>query len=377
MKLKISTLILPSAMALLLSACQPGHAEKQATPSQPAQQVDVVIVQEQNVPFADVLPARAVASKVADVRPQVTGIVLKRHFVEGSHVEAGDTLYQIDDVIYQANVASAKAKIAQTNANLVTAKAELKRYQTLIKNSVISQQDVDQAQAQYQAYEAELVMNKAALHKANVDLTYTQVLAPISGQISKSNITEGALVSAGQSNVLATITQLNPIYFDIKQASAEINKLQQRLASGELQKIENNAQLTLGNKIIQGKLLFNEVQVDPNTDTVTMRAEFDNKDKNLMPGMFTRIQLTQAERLNSILIPQKAVQFNRQGEASVYVVTDENTVAIKIINIGRSIGQDWLVLSGVNIGDKVITTGLQKIRPGSPVTPTQASLETE
>jgi membrane fusion protein (multidrug efflux system) len=377
MKLKISGLILTSAIALLVSACQPGNSEKAAAPARPAQQVDVVILKEQNVPLTDSLPARAIASKVAEVRPQVTGIILKRHFVEGSYVDAGQPLYQVDDVIYQANVASAKAKIAQTKANLITAKAELKRYQALIKNNSISQQNLEQAQAQFEAYKAELVMNEAVLHKANVDLTYTQVLAPISGKISKSNITEGALVSAGQSNALATITQLNPIYFDIKQASSEINKLQQQLALGELEGIDSVAKIKIGNKELIGKLLFNEVQVNPNTDTVTMRAEFENAEQTLMPGMFTRIDLTQAQRLHSILVPQKAVQFNRKGESSVYVLTDENTVATKTIILGRSIGPDWLVISGLNAGDKVITTGLQKIRPGAPVAPVIANSEAE
>lgn len=377
MKFKISTLMLSSALAVSLVACQPSDAAK-APQARPAQQVDVITLKAENVPFIDTLPARAVASKVAEIRPQVTGIILKRHFVEGSYVEAGQTLYQIDDVIYQANVASAKAKLAQTQANLVTAKAELKRYQTLIKDNAVSQQNLDQAQAQYKAYQAELAMNKAALHKAEIDLTYTRVLAPISGKISKSNITEGALVSGGQSNALATITQLNPIYFDLKQASSQINQLQQRLSSGELSELEHsNVQLKLGKKIIQGKLLFNEVQVNPSTDTVTMRAEFDNSDKNLMPGMFARVDVSQAERLNSILVPQKAVMFNRKGEASVYLLTRENTAELRQISLGRSINENWLVLSGVNEGDKVITVGLQKIRPGAPVSPVESIVGTE
>ena len=369
--------MLSSAVALLISACQPSQAQKNAHSAPPAQQVDVLTMTEQTVPLIDVLPARAVASKIAEVRPQVTGIILKRHFVEGSHVEAGQALYQIDDVIYQANVVSAKAKIAQTNANLVTAKAQLKRFQALIKKNAVSQQDLDQAQAQFYAYEAELAINKALLYKADVDLTYTKVLAPISGQISKSNSTEGALVSAGQSAALATITQLDPIYFDIKQASGEINKLQQRLASNELQSVDSTAQLTLGNTTVNGKLLFNEVQVDPSTDTVTMRAEFPNADQRLMPGMFTRIKLIQAQRTQSILVPQKAVQFNRKGQSTVYLLSANNTVETKIIHIGRSIDQNWLVLSGINAGDKVIITGLQKIRPGAAVTPVKLPLEAE
>lgn len=377
MKSKISTVLLSSAIAISISACQPSDAEVKAPLTRPSQQVNVVTLKEQSVSLIDVLPARAVASKVAQVRPQVTGIILKRHFTEGSYVEAGQPLYQIDDVIYQANIASAKAKLAQTKANLFTAEAELKRYQALVKTNAISQQNVDQAQAQFLAYQAELAMNTAALHKAEADLTYTQVLAPIAGKISISNITEGALVSAGQSNALATITQLDPIYFDIKQASAEISALKQRLESGELQSVDNSAQLTLGNKTLIGKLLFNEVQVDPNTDTVIMRAEFSNPDKNLMPGMFSRIALIQAQRLNSILVPQKAVSFNRKGDTSVYVLSADNTAQVKVITIGRSIGQDWLVLSGLNAGDKVIINGLQKIRPGAPVSAVQSSINAE
>ena len=373
MKLKISAVLLSSAIAISLSACGQSNAEQKAPAAMPAQQVDVVTLKQQNVTLIDILPARAVASKTAEVRPQVTGILLKRHFTEGSFVESGQTLYQVDDVIYKANLASAKAKVAQTIANLVTAQTQLTRYKKLIKDNAVSQQNLDQAQAEYQALEAELAMNKADLHKAEVDLTYTKVLAPISGKISKSNITEGALVSAGQSNTLATITQLDPIYFDIKQASTEINKLQQRLATGELQAIDNTAQLTLGNKVIKGTLLFNEVQVNPNTDTVTLRAEFNNPDNNIMPGMFARIEVIQAERLNSLLIPQKAVSFNRKGDSSVNVLTQDNTVAVKQIKLGRSIGQNWLVLSGLAQGDKIITSGLQKIRPGMPVSPIESS----
>ena len=377
MKLNISSILLTTGLAISISACQPSNAEKQAPMARPAQQVDVVTLTKQDVALTEILPARAVASKVAEVRPQVTGIILKRNFVEGGQVVAGQTLYQIDDAIYQANLASSKAQLAQTQANLTTAAAELKRYQALIKDKAVSQQVLDQAQAQFDAYKAAEAMGKAAVHKAEVDLSYTKVLAPISGQISKSNITEGAYVSAGQANSLATITQLDPIYFDMKQASVEINTLEQRIASGELSPLPPKAELEIAHQTLSGELLFHEVQVNPATDTVTLRAQFNNASKQLMPGMFARIKLTQVKRENSILVPQKTVQFNRQGEAKVFVLGADNKVEERIITIGRSIGSDWLVLSGLQAGMQVITTGLQKIAPGVVVSPIQANLSAE
>lgn len=377
MKLNISSILLTTGLAISISACQPSNAEKQAPMARPAQQVDVVTLTEQDVALTEVLPARAVASKVAEVRPQVTGIILKRNFVEGGQVVAGQTLYQIDDAIYQANLASSKAQLAQTQANLTTAAAELKRYQALIKDKAVSQQVLDQAQAQFDAYKAAEAMGKAAVHKAEVDLSYTKVLAPISGQISKSNITEGAYVAAGQANSLATITQLDPIYFDMKQASVEINTLEQRIAAGELSPLPPKAELEIAHQTLSGELLFHEVQVNPATDTVTLRAQFNNASKQLMPGMFARIKLTQVKRENSILVPQKTVQFNRQGEAKVFVLGADNKVEERIITIGRSIGSDWLVLSGLQAGMQVITTGLQKIAPGVVVSPIQANLSAE
>ncbi|MCU4676631.1 efflux RND transporter periplasmic adaptor subunit [Catenovulum sp. 2E275] len=372
MKLKFSALMLASGLTLALAACQSGDAEEkaQASAARPALQVDALELVAQTVEIKEELPARAVAFKVAEVRPQVTGIIQKRNFTEGGYVEAGQTLYQIEDALYQANYQSAKADLARTEANLTTAKTELNRYKALIKDKAVSQQTLDQAQANYQALDAQLAMNKAALHKAKVDLSYTKVLAPISGQISKSNITEGALVSAGQADSLASITQLDPIYFDMVQASSELRKIKDKIKSGELNVSTAKAILQLDNKEYTGKFLFNEVQVNPSTDTVTIRTEFDNADKALMPGMFASVKLVQATRPNSVLVPQKAIAFGRKGDASAYVVTADNTVEVKPVTISRSIGNNWLVTSGLNAGDKVILNGLQKIGPGAPVNPT-------
>ena len=371
MKLKFSALMLATSLSLTLAACQSGDAQEntQAPAAHPAQQVDVLELINQTVPINEELPARAVAYKVAQVRPQVTGIILKRNFTEGGEVEAGQTLYQIDDAIYQANYKSAQADLARTEANLKTAKTELDRYRVLIQDKAVSQQTLDQAEANYQALEAQLAMNKAALHKAKVDLSYTKVLAPISGKISKSNITEGALVSAGQADSLATITQLDPIYFDMVQASGELRKVKEKIANGELDIAQAKAVVELGSKSYTGKLLFAEVQVNPSTDTVTIRSEFDNADKSLLPGMFANVKLVQATRPNSVLAPQKAISFGRKGNATAYVLTAENTVAIKPVTVTRSIGSNWLITSGLSAGDKLITTGLQKIGPGAPVNP--------
>ena len=309
---------------------------------------------------------------MAQVRPQVSGIILKRHFEEGALVKAGQPLYQIDDAIYQASLVSAEAKIFQTKTNLDNAKTELYRYQSLIKDNAVSQQKLDQAQATYSAFQAQLAMDKAALNKVEVDLSYTKVLAPIDGRISKSNITQGALVTALQSQALATITQLDPIYFDLVQANGQLRDLNLRKAAGELIAVTQSARLNFGGDKFypqQGILKFNEVQANPSTDTVTMRVEFPNADYTLLPGMYGQVELIQATRANSILVPQKAVQFNRQGQATVFMLSSDNKVELRVVTIGRSFEHDWLVLSGLSQGEQVIVSGLQKIGPGMTVAP--------
>lgn len=370
MKVNILVLSLISIVIVTLSGCD--STAKQAEFKMPPQQVDIVLMKEQLVSFESRLPARAVASAVAEVRPQVTGIVLKRLFTEGSQVSAGQALYQIDDTIYQANLASAMAELARAQANLQSAKAEMSRYQQLLKDKATSQQTFDQAEANYLAVKAEIAVRKAAIGKAQVDINYTKVLAPISGKISKSNITVGALVTAAQSQVLATITQLDPIYFDLVQANGELRKIRNRLASGELTAVKQTAQLYFSkNEMypLKGELKFNEVQTNPSTDTVTLRVEFSNPNQALLPGMYAQVTLTQAVREHSILVPQQAVSFNNKGHANVFLLGDENKVESKEITIGRSFNHQWLVIAGLSAGDKVITSGLQKIGPGMVVEP--------
>jgi membrane fusion protein (multidrug efflux system) len=370
MKIQLLVFTLASTLTLLLSGCN----EDTAAPAfkMPPQSVDFVTMQTQDVAFNQHLPARAVASAIAGVRPQVTGIIQKRLFEEGSVVKKGQALYQIDDTIYQANLTSAKAELVRSQANLRSSKAEVSRYKILLKDRAASQQQFDVANANYLAIVAEIDVRKAAIHKAQVDVEYTRVEAPISGVISKSNITVGALVTAAQAQMLATITQLDPIYFDMVQSNKELRNIRRRIASGELMATSKSAQLSFGkndNYPHLGELKFNEVRTNVSTDTVTLRAQFSNTEQYLLPGMFAQINLAQAVRENSILVPQNAVSFDKQGHANVFVLLKDNKVGLKQISIGRSFGQDWLALTGLAQGDKVITTGLQKIGPGMTVIP--------
>lgn len=370
MKFKLLALSIASSVTLLLSGC--GSDDAAPAFQMPPQSVDYVVMDTQTITFSQHLPARAVASAIADVRPQVTGIIKARLFEEGSVVKAGQALYQIDDTIYQANLTSAKAELVRSQANLRSLKAEVSRYTQLLKDKAASQQQYDQANANYLAMVAEIDVRKAAIHKAQVDIAYTKVKAPISGQISKSNITVGALVTAAQSQMLTTITQLDPIYFDMVQSNTELRNINNRLASGELSQVDQTAQLSFSknDKYSQlGQLKFNEVRTNISTDTVTLRAQFNNPKHELLPGMFAQIDLTQATRDNSILVPQSAVSFDKQGQANVFVLLKDNVVGIKQLTVGRSFGQDWLALTGLERGDKVITTGLQKIGPGMTVVP--------
>jgi len=365
MKTIINRSVVLIVALIALAGCD--SAESQTPFQMPPPQVDIAVMSEQTVKFSRKLPARAIASAVAKVRPQVTGIVLKRLFVEGANVEAGQALYQIDDTIYQANLASANAELLRSQANLQSAKAELTRYQQLLKDNATSEQKYEQVNANYLAVKAEIAVREAEIGKAQADIRYTHVLAPISGKISKSNITEGALVTAAQSQELATITQLDPIYFDLVQANAQLRDVRIRLASGELTATEQVAKLYFDATDVYsslGQLKFNEVQTNPSTDTVTLRAQFKNLNNILLPGMYAQVELTQAVRHHSILVPQQAVSFNNKGQASVFLLDSDNKVMLKTIKIGRSFGPNWLVLEGLSANDRVITAGLQKIRPG-------------
>lgn len=340
------------AMAVFLAGCQ----EEAAPPAQQKPQVGVVTLQAEPFAVTTDLPGRTSAYRIAEVRPQVNGIIQKRLFTEGSDVKAGQQLYQIDASVYEATLKSAQASLASS-------KSLADRYADLVKDQAVSKQAYDEARAASLQAEAEL-------ERARIDVRYTKVLAPISGRIGRSAVTEGALVSNGQALALATIQQLDPIYVDVTQPARDLLALRRDLAEGRLQKAgENAAKVTLvledgSDYGHDGKLEFSEVTVDPGTGSVTLRAVFPNPDKILLPGMFVHAQLVAGMKSEAILVPQQGVTRNAKGEPTAMVVNAENKVELRQIKTERAVGNRWLVGDGLQPGDRVITEGLQFIQPG-------------
>lgn len=338
---------------LLLAGCQDEAPPPQA---KPAPQVGVVTLEAQPFTLSSELPGRTAAYRVAQVRPQVDGIVQKRQFAEGSEVKAGQQLYQIDPATYQATLKSAEA-------TLLSSRSLAERYQVLVKDQAVSRQQYDEARAaQLQA--------EAALEKARIDLRYTRVLAPIGGRIGRSAVTEGALVSSGQSEALAVIQQLDPIYVDVTQSATELLRLRRELASGQLEKAGDTAarvSLTLPDGSAyahEGRLEFSEVSVDEGTGSVTLRAVFPNPQHELLPGMFVQARLQTGSKSAAILAPQQGVTRNPKGEAVAMVVGEGNKVEVRTLKAERTAGSFWLVSEGLAPGDRLITEGLQFIKPG-------------
>ena len=340
------------AVAVFLAGCQ----EEAAPPAQQKPTVGVVTLQAEPFAVTTELPGRTRAYRIAEVRPQVNGIIQKRLFTEGSEVKAGQQLYQIDAAVYEATLKSAQASLASS-------KSLADRYAELVKDQAVSKQAYDEARAASLQAEAEL-------ERARIDLRYTKVLAPISGRIGRSAVTEGALVSNGQAQELATIQQLDPIYVDVTQPARDLLALRRDLADGRLQKAgENAAKVTLkledgSDYGHEGKLEFSEVTVDPGTGSVTLRAVFPNPDKVLLPGMFVHAQLVAGLKSEAILVPQQGVTRNTKGEPTAMVVNAENKVELRPIKTERAVGNRWLVGEGLQPGDRVITEGLQFIQPG-------------
>ncbi|MCE2594526.1 efflux RND transporter periplasmic adaptor subunit [Motilimonas cestriensis] len=367
---KVASLV---GLALFITACDKGSAQQGSPKERPPAEVGVVEVKtiEQNISVE--LPGRSKAHLVAEVRPQVTGIIIERGFVEGSSVDAGDSLYQIDSATYKAALVSANADLTRANAKLESAKAKAARYQALVKKSSISEQDFDEAKAAYKEALADVTVAEAAINTAKINLEYTKVKAPISGRIGKSNVTAGALVTANQTQTLATIQQLDPINVDIVQSSAQLLRLKAKLKQGQLQASENaNVRLVLedGSTYNQeGTLQFSEVSVDENTGSVTLRAEFPNPDGILLPGMYVRAILNAGSDPMAILVPQKAITRNTKGQAVAMVVGAENKVESRVVTTAEAINNEWRITSGLAAGDVLIVEGLQKIRPGAVVTP--------
>lgn len=352
---------------LLLAGCggKDNQTEQASVAQMPPTAVEVETISTSTLELSDLLPARVSAFRSAEIRPQVTGIITKRYFEEGAYVESGDKLYQIDPTLYEAALASAKAQLAVTEANAYAAKVKAERYAKLIKQRAISDQELVDAEAASKQADAQIQAAKAAVRSAEINLGYTAIKAPISGVISRSTITEGALVSAQQANALTVIRQLSPIYVDIQRPAAEIMSMRDASLSRDV-----NIELDDGTTFPEiGALQFSDVGVDPSTGTVNVRAIFANKDRQLLPGMFVRAQVPSIRIENALLVPQRAVTRQANSATTVFVVNDNNEVEMRQIVVTRAVNGSWLVKTGLHEGERVIVTGLLKVQHGMVVSP--------
>ena len=367
------------ASAVALSGCDQTQ-QANAPAAQPAP-VGVITLKSQPLTLTKELPGRVTASQVAQIRPQVSGIIQSRLFTQGAEVKKGQALYQIDPATFDAQVASSKAAISKAQASIANAKAKSDRYAELLAIKAVSQQDFDEADASYKGAQADLLTAQAQLKTAQINLNYSKVSSPISGQIGKSNVTVGALVSANQATVLATVTQLDPIYIDLTQSSSELTRLKKAIANGELDKdltAQSKVELTMEDGSVYphtGTLQFSEVTVDPGTGSVTLRAKFPNPEKLLLPGMYVRAVVVEGVKSNAILVPQRGVSRNSKGEPTAMVVSKDNTVEARVLKTDRTVGANWLVTSGLNDGDQLIVEGLQKVRQGVEVKPVEKKVD--
>ncbi len=364
-----------TGLLVTLTACGKGDGKQGAGPMGPMgpAEVTVVTVAPEPVSIETELSGRVSAYLVAEVRPQVAGIIEKVQFTEGSEVKQGDILYRIDPALYKAAFDSAKANLARAEANVPPAKTKAARYKDLVKAKAISQQENDEAQAAFQKAEADVLAAKAELQKARINLEYTAVKAPISGRIGKSSVTTGALVAAFQATALSTIQKLDPVYVDVTQSSAEMLRLKKNLESGVLSKNpKGSASVRLiledGSEYAgKGTLKFSDVTVEPGTGSVIVRSVFENHGQTLLPGMFVRAMVEEGRSDNAILVPQQCVTRTPKGEAMAMVVGAGDKVEPRMLTISRAIGARWLVTEGLKDGDRVIAEGLQKVKPGDQV----------
>lgn len=336
----------------------------------PAPEVAVVTMQEKDVRLTTELPGRTAVYQMAEIRPQVGGIILKRAYKEGTEVKSGDLLYQIDPSTYEVAVARAKAAVAKAKAELEPARLKALRYRDLIRTKAVSQQDHDEVQAALALAEANVAAAQAELGAAQIDLERTRVLSPISGRIGRSTITPGALVTANQAQAMSTVQQLDPIYVDLTQSNVELLRMKHALESGAVQSAGEAAtkvRLILEDGVTYahaGVLQLAEASVDQSTGSVTLRAVFPNPERDLLPGMYVRAVVEEGVLANALLIPQQAVVRNAQGQPLAMVVDDEEKVAARPLELDRAVGGDWIVREGLAAGDRVVIEGLQKARPG-------------
>lgn len=369
--LRSAGILFLACAAALTAGCDSDKQQQAGAPGgkMPPPQVAVYTVKQEALPVVAELPGRTSAFQIAEVRPQVAGIVQKRLFTEGADVKAGTQLYQIDPATYQASFSAAKAALARAEANLLTAGPKVKRYKELVEIEGVSRQDYDDAVAAEAQARADVESAKAQLQTARINVEYTKVHAPISGRIGRSNVTPGALVTAGQETALTTVQQLDPIYVDVTQSSEDLLRLKKSLEGGGVTKAEGKVTLKLadGSTYAQaGKLQFADVAVDPGTGNVTLRALFPNPKHDLLPGMFVRAVVENGVNEQAIAVPQQGVTRNQKGEATALVLNGQGIVEQRVIATTGTLGDKWLVKSGLAAGDRVIVEGIQKVKPGAP-----------
>jgi membrane fusion protein (multidrug efflux system) len=362
-----------ATMSVLLAACG-GDPEP---PPMPTPEVTVVTLAAQPLAVTRELPGRVHPFLVAEVRPQVTGLVARQLFTEGAKVEAGAPLYQLDDASYRADLSSAKAALARVEATRKTAALSAERSAKLAEIDAISAQENESATAALRQAEAEVGVARAAVDNANITLGYARITAPITGRIGKSSVTQGALVTANQATALATIQQLDPVYVDLSQSSSELLQLRREFAAGTLERSDDvpvSIVLEDGTAYSHtGQLAFSDVSVNPETGSYLLRVVVPNPERLLLPGMYVRAVVANGERSDGVLVPQEAVTRNAKGEATVMVVGAEDTIEARVIEVSRSQGGDWIVDAGLAAGDRVVVEGLQKIQPGAKVKATERS----
>jgi membrane fusion protein (multidrug efflux system) len=355
-----------------LGGCDRRAASAPASPPPPAE-VAAVTVQPQQVVLTTELPGRTSPYLVAEIRPQVNGLIQKRLFTEGSDVKAGEVLYQIDPAPFQAALNSAEAALNRSQATLPSIRSRAERYKGLLADKAVSQQDCDDTTSALNQAEADVQYWKAMAETARINLGYTRVLAPISGRIGRSNVTDGALVTAYQPVALSTIQQLDPIYVDVPQSTTELLRLNQRVGDGRLNQNGANqkkAQLLLEDGTaypLEGTLQFRDVTVDPTTGSFILRIVFPNPQGVLLPGMFVRAVVKEGVHDQALLIPQQAVSRDPKGNPVALIVGAEAKVQQRALTLDRAIGNQWLISSGLASGDRVIVEGMQKVRPGAVV----------
>jgi len=359
------------ASLLLLGGCKDGQGQKSPPPSVP--EVATVTVSTQQVVLTTELPGRTSAYRVAEIRPQVNGLIQKRLFTEGADIKAGEALYQIDPAPFQAALDNAKAALGRAEANLPAIRLRVDRYLELLADKAISRQDYDDAAASLKQVEADIQYGQAAVETARINLGYTRIIAPISGRIGRSNVTDGALVGAYQPMALTTIQQLDPIYVDVPQSTTELLRLKRNLADGRLNQNGTNqkkVKLLMEDGTpyaLEGTLQFRDVTVDPSTGSVILRVIVPNPEGILLPGMFVRAVVKEGINEQAILIPQQAVSRDPKGNPLTLIVDAEGKVQQRMLSLDRAIGDQWLVSSGLTLGDRVIVEGIQKVRPGAAV----------